>query len=97
MNPCEIFAVFFAACTTAAERQKLYEVLSTGWSEYDLAEFARHHFSAPLGWLRPPGLIAIINSALYRDFFARRFLKQQRKQRTKARSRVLNHTNQQRN
>ncbi|MBR0899957.1 hypothetical protein JQ616_33820 [Bradyrhizobium tropiciagri] len=42
----------------------------------DLAQFALQHFKKPFYAMKPRDLIAIVNSALYHDFFARRFLKQ---------------------
>ncbi|MET4292503.1 hypothetical protein [Bradyrhizobium sp. LB5.2] len=53
--------------------------MSIGWAERDLADFARSHFSKPFYAMQPRDLIAIINSALYHDFFARRFLKQRKR------------------
>ncbi|QIG96573.1 hypothetical protein [Bradyrhizobium sp. 6(2017)] len=58
------------------ELQKLTSVLEAGWSELDLAAFALQHFKKPFYAMKPKDLIAIINSALYGDFFARHFLKQ---------------------
>lgn len=63
------------------ERQKLISVLEAGWREEDLADFASKHFRKAFFSMRPRDLMAIINSALYRDFFARRFLKRRSKSR----------------
>ena len=67
---------FYGACESPVELQKLTSVIDAGWRETDLALFARKHFKKPFYAMKPRDLIAIINSALYHDFFARRFLKQ---------------------
>jgi len=50
--------------------------LDAGWREEDLSDFAQQHFRKAFFAMKPRDLMAIINSALYRDFFARRFLKE---------------------
>jgi hypothetical protein len=76
IRPHDYFNIFLRACTNASELQKLHSALKAGWSESDLAAFARWHFGTPLIGLSRRKLMAVINSALSRDYFACRFLKE---------------------
>ncbi|MCG2642443.1 MULTISPECIES: hypothetical protein [Bradyrhizobium] len=79
-KPHDYFGAFFHACMTPIELSKLNTVLQQGWSEDDLAEFTRWHTGRPFFAVSRRMLMAAINSALQRDRFAKRFLKE-RKQR----------------
>jgi hypothetical protein len=70
------FNALLRACTSANELHKLHSALKAGWTEDDLADFARWHFGTPFIGLSRRKLMAIINSALSRDYFARRFMKE---------------------
>ncbi|MGC0325018.1 hypothetical protein ABIG06_005647 [Bradyrhizobium sp. USDA 326] len=61
---------------TPTERSKLNTVLQHGWSEDSLAEFARWHTGKPFFAVNRRMLMAVINSALLRDRFAKQFLKE---------------------
>ncbi len=61
---------------TPTELSKLRAVLQHGWTETDLAEFARWHTGRPFLAVNRRTLMAVINSALLRDRFAKRFLKE---------------------
>lgn len=72
----DIFGALYRACRDPPDRDKLTRLLKDSWSENDLADFARWHFGTPFIGLSRRKLMAIINSALTRDYFARRFLKE---------------------
>ncbi len=84
IHPHEYFNTFLRACADANELHKLYSAFQRGWTEDQLADLARAHFRKPLSAMRPRDLIAVINSAAYHDFFARRFIKQRKRAALKA-------------
>jgi hypothetical protein len=84
VHPHDYFNTFLQACSDANELQKLYSAFKAGWTEDQLADLARVHFSKPFAAMGPGDLIAVINSAAYRDYFARRFLKQRKRAALKA-------------
>jgi hypothetical protein len=61
---------------SARELHKLNSTLQAGWTEQDLADLARWHFGKPFFAMSRRNLMAIVNSALNTDYFARRFLKE---------------------
>ena len=61
---------------THAELSKLKTVLQQGWTEDTLAEFARWHTGRPFFAVNRRMLMAVINSALLRDRFARQYFKE---------------------
>lgn len=73
-KPQDYFGAFFHACMTPAELSKLKTVLQQGWTEDTLAEFARWHTGRPFFAVNRRILMAVINSALLRDRFAKQFL-----------------------
>ncbi|MET4390857.1 hypothetical protein ABIB73_006643 [Bradyrhizobium sp. F1.4.3] len=75
-QPHDYFGAFFHACMTPIELSKLRAVLQQGWTEATLAEFARWHTGKPFFAVNRRMLMAVINSALLRDRFAKQFLKE---------------------
>lgn len=57
----------------------LRETIKAGWEERDLASYARFQFRKSLHRMKPWQLRWIISSALNRDYFARRFRREQRR------------------
>jgi len=75
-KPHDYFGAFFHACITPTELSKLNTVLRQGWSETDLADFARWHTGKPFFAMNRRMLMASINSALQGDRFAKQFFKE---------------------
>lgn len=61
---------------TPSELSKLNTVLQQGWTEDTLAEFARWHTGRPFFAVSRRMLMAVINSGLQSDRFAKQFLKE---------------------
>lgn len=61
---------------TPTELSKFNSVLQQGWPEDTLAEFARWHTGRPFFAVSRRMLMAVINSAMRRDRFAKQFLKE---------------------
>lgn len=78
-SPPDHFGAFHHACMSATELLKLNRALEAGWTEQDLADFARWHFGKPFFAMSRRNLMAIINSALNTDYFARRFLRERQR------------------